>query len=283
MLDKAAGLTSHDAIARARRALRTRRIGHLGTLDPFATGLLVLLIGRVTRLAPYFAGEPKQYDATITFGSETDTDDLTGRRTVEAPVPEHHRVESAMASLTGTIQQQPPAYSAKQVGGVRAYDAARRGDPLVLRAVSVDVHAWTVRQWRSAAELDVTITCGGGTYVRALARDLGRLVSSAAHLSSLRRTGSGPFSVNDAVSTADLDANVPLRSPLEGLAGVPVVSVSPEDRKRITRGQTIAIAPCGKGGGAGGRAVLVGDDGAVVALVESQGSVWAPKVVLADA
>jgi len=263
--------------------LGTRRIGHLGTLDPFATGLLVLLIGRVTRLAPYFAGEPKEYDATITFGSETDTDDLTGRRTVDAPVPERHRVEAAMTSLTGTIQQQPPAYSAKQVGGVRAYDAARRGDPLVLRSVSVEVHAWTVRQWRSVAEVDVTITCGGGTYVRALARDLGRLVNSAAHLSSLRRMGSGPFRVNDAVATADLDANVSLRSPLEGLGGVPVVSVSPEDRQRITRGQTIAIAPSWTAGTASARAVLVGDDGAVVALVERQGSVWAPKVVLADA
>src|SRR5688500_7160223 len=187
LLDKAAGLTSHDAIAGARRALGVRRIGHLGTLDPFATGLLVLLVGRVTRLAPYIEGEPKVYDATIAFGSETDTDDLTGRPTATGPVPEPSAVETAIATLTGSIQQQPPDYSAKQVDGVRAYDAARHGAPLALPSVAVDVHGWEIRRWRAAAEVDVTITCGGGTYIRALARDLGRRAGSAAHLSSLRR------------------------------------------------------------------------------------------------
>ena len=283
LLDKAAGLTSHDAIAGARRALGVRRIGHLGTLDPFATGLLVLLVGRVTRLAPYIAGEPKVYDATITFGSETDTDDPTGRPTVTGPLPDPSAVETAIATLTGSIQQQPPDYSAKQVDGVRAYDAARHGAPLALRSVAVDVHGWELRQWRAAAELEVTITCGGGTYIRALARDLGRRAGSAAHLSSLRRIRSGPFHVRDAVRVADLRPDLPLRSPLEGLVGIPPVSVDPADRARITRGQVIRATPVAGELSATGRAVLLDDAGAIVALAERQGDAWAPKVVLADA
>jgi tRNA pseudouridine55 synthase len=283
LLDKAAGLTSHDAIAGARRALGVRRIGHLGTLDPFATGLLVLLVGRVTRLAPYIEGEPKVYDATIAFGSETDTDDHTGRPTVTAPLPDTRAVEAAIATLTGSIQQQPPDYSAKQVEGVRAYAAARRGHPLELRSVAVDVHGWELREWRGAAELDVTITCGGGTYIRALARDLGRLASSAAHLSSLRRVRSGPFHVRDAARMTDLHPELPLRSPLEGLVGISPVSVDPEERARITRGQTIRAIPGGAEQSAAGRVVLLDDAGAIVALAERQGDAWAPKVVLADA
>ncbi len=282
LVDKPAGLTSHDAIAAARRALGTRRVGHLGTLDPFATGLLVLLVGRVTRLGPYIEGEPKVYDATIAFGSETDTDDVVGQPTVTAPLPERVAVESAMSKLTGTIDQRPPTYSAKQVGGVRAYDAARRGDPLELRSVSVTVHSWAVRQWRDDATFDVRITCGGGTYIRALARDLGRLVGSAAHLSSLRRVRSGPFDVADATPMDALGRDAVLRSPLDALSGFTRVTLSADLRARITRGQTIP-ANGSAGRADSSRAVLLGDSGDIVAIAERQGEAWAPKVVLADA
>jgi len=171
------------------------------------------------------------------------------------------------------------------VDGVRAYAAARHGAPLDLRSVTVDVHEWELRGWRGAAELDVTITCGGGTYIRALARDLGRLTSSAAHLSSLRRIRSGPFHVRDAVRVTDLRADVLLRSPLEGLTGISPVSVDSQDRARITRGQTIrATLPVpGEEESGTARAVLLDDAGAIVALAERQGDAWAPKVVLADA
>ena len=140
LVDKPAGITSHDVVLMVRRIYGERSIGHLGTLDPFATGLLVLLIGRSTRLANFIVNEPKVYEATIAFGSETDTDDVTGIVTRSADPPEMSRVLGAIRSLTGTVQQTPPAFSAKQIGGRRAYQAARRGEAPELAPVTVTVH-----------------------------------------------------------------------------------------------------------------------------------------------
>jgi tRNA pseudouridine55 synthase len=206
LVDKPAGMTSHDVVQHVRRIYGERSIGHLGTLDPFATGLLVLLIGRATRLATFLDTEPKVYDATITFGTETDTDDATGTVIRTADPPSDDDVRSSLKALTGTISQVPPAYSAKSVDGTRAYDAARRGEPLDLPAIHVTVHSWVIRELREET-LSAVITCGGGTYIRALARDLGRLTSSAAHLSSLRRTRVGEFDVRDAATLEALSAN----------------------------------------------------------------------------
>jgi tRNA pseudouridine55 synthase len=202
-------MTSHDVVQQVRRIYAERSIGHLGTLDPFATGLLVLLLGRATRLANFLDMEPKVYEATITFGAETDTDDSTGTVIREAAAPAEGAIRSAVRSLTGTITQVPPAYSAKSVDGTRAYDAARRGEPLDLQPVEVTVHAWEIRGLAERS-LSAIVTCSGGTYIRALARDLGRLTSSAAHLAALRRTRVGPFDVADAV-TLDALANAPPR------------------------------------------------------------------------
>lgn len=198
LVDKPAGMTSHDVVDVARRAYGERSIGHLGTLDPFATGLLVLLFGRSTRLATFIENEPKEYEAVFAFGSETDTDDVTGETTRTAPLPNGQRVIDAIAELTGEIDQIPPAYSAKKVGGRVAYDAARDGAPLALAPARVVVERWDVRSLDHGT-LVASITCGGGTYIRALARDLGRLSGSAAHLTALRRTRSGEFDVADAV------------------------------------------------------------------------------------
>jgi tRNA pseudouridine55 synthase len=283
LVDKSAGFTSHDAIARARRVLGVRRIGHMGTLDPFATGLLVLLVGRVTRLAAYLQGEPKVYDATIRFGARTDTDDATGQVVDTALAPDASAVENAIARLTGTFEQLPPSFSAKQVDGVRAYDAARRGAPLELRPSTVTVHSWVVRGWRSAEELDVTVTCGGGTYIRALARDLGALTGSAAHLSALRRTRSGPFSVDDAIPVTELEAGVPLRAALDGLTDLTAVAVSGDERARIARGQSIDAATAADDDAPARRAVLVDGDRHILAIAERQAASWAPRVVLIDA
>ncbi len=202
-------MTSHDVVQQVRRIYGERSIGHLGTLDPFATGLLVLLLGRATRLANFLDTEPKVYEATITFGAETDTDDCTGTVIRTADPPAEAAVRSAVRSLTGTISQLPPAYSAKSVDGTRAYDAARRGEPLDLQAVDVTVHAWDIRELAGNA-LTATVTCSGGTYIRALARDLGRLTSSAAHLNALRRTRVGSFDVTDAATLEEL-AEAPAR------------------------------------------------------------------------
>jgi tRNA pseudouridine55 synthase len=199
LVDKPAGLTSHDVVSIARREYGERSIGHLGTLDPFATGLLVLLLGRSTRLATFIENEPKVYDATIKFGAETDTDDCTGTVIRTAPAASSNAIAEALPSLTGTIEQIPPLYSAKKIDGKRAYDIARSGKSVDLAAVSVTVHQWRIRAMRDH-EIDVTIMCGGGTYIRALARDLGRLTGSAAHLTMLRRLRSGPFDVRDAAT-----------------------------------------------------------------------------------
>jgi len=206
LVDKPSGMTSHDVVQRVRRIYGERSIGHLGTLDPFATGLLVLLLGRATRLATFIETEPKVYEAAIEFGGETDTDDATGTVIRTAKAPDEPAVRSALQTLTGKISQVPPAYSAKSVEGTRAYDAARRGEPLDLPAVEVTVHRREVRDL-AGETLSATITCSGGTYIRALARDLGRLTSSAAHLQSLRRTRVGQFDVNDAPTLERLAAN----------------------------------------------------------------------------
>ena len=206
LVDKPAGMTSHDVVQHVRRIYGERSIGHLGTLDPFATGLLVLLLGRSTRLATFIDTEPKVYQAVVKFGEERDTDDATGKVIRTAPVPHESIVRSAFPALTGAISQVPPAYSAKSVDGTRAYDAARRGDPLDLPAVAVSVYEWDVDRFENGA-LAATITCSGGTYIRALARDLGRLTSSAAHLQSLRRTRVGKFDVRDAPTLEALAAS----------------------------------------------------------------------------
>jgi len=202
-------MTSHDVVQQVRRIYAERSIGHLGTLDPFATGLLVLLLGRATRLANFLDMEPKVYEAVIAFGAETDTDDSTGTVIRQAAPPAEAAIREAVRSLTGTISQVPPAYSAKSVDGTRAYDAARRGEPLDLQPVDVTVHGWEIRGVDSGS-LSASVTCSGGTYIRALARDLGRLTSSAAHLSALRRTRVGSFDVVDA-ATLEMLADAPPR------------------------------------------------------------------------
>ncbi len=279
LVDKPAGITSHDVVAIARRALGVRRIGHAGTLDPFATGLLVLLAGRATRLLDYMDDEPKVYDATIRFGSETDTDDGTGQVTRAAEPPDERRVLQALPSLTGPLDQLPPAYSAKQVGGRRAYDAARRGTPLELKPVRITVHAWEPLAWRDG-ELDARITCSGGTYIRSLARDLGRAAGSAAHLAALRRLAVGAYRVNDA---ATLDAlkhgERALRPMREAVASLSAVALDEAGVARAARGMPVAAdVPA-----ATDRIALVDAAGDLVALADRQGAGWHPFLVLRDA
>jgi tRNA pseudouridine55 synthase len=205
LIDKPAGMTSHDVVQRVRRVYGERSIGHLGTLDPFATGLLILLLGRATRLATFIDAEPKIYEAVISFGQETDTDDATGTAIRTADAPSDASIRSAIPNLSGVISQVPPAFSAKSVDGTRAYDAARRGEPLDLPAVNVTVHSWQVGYYTNG-KLNAVITCSGGTYIRALARDLGRLTGSAAHLAALRRTRAGRFDVADACALETLSS-----------------------------------------------------------------------------
>lgn len=281
LIDKPAGITSHDAVAVVRRATHTRRVGHAGTLDPFATGLLVVLVGRGTRLIPYVEGEPKVYEATIRFGAETDTDDSTGECVRVAAAPHDEVIAEAIARLTGGIEQLPPAYSAKQVGGTRAYAAARRGESLDLPAARVTVHEWKVTG-RSGDDLRATITCGGGTYIRALARDVGRLTNSAAHLASLRRTHAGPFAVRDAVAVDALrGADVAMQPLLVCVPSLPVHRLDAADLGRVGHGNPIAM-PAEISVTEGERVALVDDEETLIAVAERMGNALQPTLVLRD-
>jgi len=277
LVDKPAGITSHDVVSVVRRAVRTRRVGHTGTLDPFATGLLVVLVGRGTRLIPYIEGEPKVYDATIRLGVETDTDDNTGSIIREAASPSDAAVAAALSRLTGVIEQLPPAYSAKQIEGRRAYHAARKGTPLELSPVRVVVHDWTILG-RRGDELDVRVSCGTGTYIRALARDLGRLSGSAGHLSALRRLRSGSFDVSHAVTIADLKAGeFELASLKSAIPSVVERVLDASEFGRVSHGNAIDARD------ETGRVALLSDDGELVAVAEREGAQLRPRLVLRDA
>jgi tRNA pseudouridine55 synthase len=275
LVDKPAGLTSHDVVLAARRAFGESRIGHAGTLDPFATGLLVLLLGRATRLLPHLDGVPKEYEATVSLGRETETDDLHGAVVREAEPPTDSAIAAAIAQLTGPLEQVPPAYSAKRVAGRRAYDAARAGVALELAAARVEVFGWRDVE-RDGDSLRAVVSCGGGTYVRALARDLGRLTGSAAHLTALRRIRSGPFMISDAVTIESLrDGQASLRPALDALPSILHVCVGAEDAERLLRG--IAVT---RTDGAPNAALIDGRSGALLAFAEGVGGRWQPRVVM---
>ena len=277
LIDKPSGVTSHDVIDVARRSLSMDRIGHAGTLDPAATGLLLLLVGRTTRLLPYLQREPKEYDACIRFGWETDSDDASGRIVRDAPLPSYEQVLAGIGQLTGEFDQRPPSVSAKHHDGTRAYRAARKGRQLPLSSARVRVYGWTAVSY-SNGQLRASISCGAGTYVRALARDLGKLCDSAAHLETLRRTRVGSFSVDDAISMRDVKEHDPrLIPPLAGLAEMPRVVLSCEHEKMIVHGRRIPAALSDE------RVALVSERGSLIAIAEHDDGDWKPKVVLVDA
>ncbi len=202
---KPAGPTSHDVVALVRRLASTRRIGHGGTLDPFASGVLPLFLGQATRLVEYHLGDEKTYRATMCFGSTSTTDDLDGELTpADGPAPNEAAVVEGLAGFLGPQLQQPPPYSAVQIGGRRAYKIARSGEIPELSPRAVTIHQLDLVAWddsdpsRPIAEVDVR--CSAGTYVRAIARDLGERLGSGAYLCGLVRTGSGPFRIENAVT-----------------------------------------------------------------------------------
>ena len=218
IIDKPAGLTSHDVIARVRKIIGERRVGHTGTLDPFATGVLVVLVGRATRLAQFLSGAEKEYEATVRLGYATDTGDLTGARLPDSfttETTEFHRedVETAMASLLGDIEQTPPMYSAKKLGGRKLYELARRGEEVERQPVRVTVTEFELSSKNGSflnlnndgtTELRVRVVCSAGTYVRTLAEDLGKQLGVGAHLVELRRTRAGSFEIADAIKLEHL-------------------------------------------------------------------------------
>jgi tRNA pseudouridine55 synthase len=244
LLDKPSGPTSHDMVSIVRRALRIRRIGHTGTLDPFASGLLLLCIGSATRIAEYLSDVDKRYTARVRLGIATDTDDLTGEVVSEydASGVDVADVEAALAGLRGDILQTPPVYSAKKRGGERAYAAARAGRPVDLQPVPVRIHELTLIHL-NRDELEIEVRCGSGTYIRAIARDLGQALGVGGHLTALRRTAVGEFSVDDAVTTDSLQDGQQLRTrlipPADALSHLPQVAVDEDQVVDLRHGRAV--------------------------------------------
>lgn len=250
LVDKPQGLTSHDVVNRVRRATGDKRVGHAGTLDPMATGLLVVLVGPATRLAPYLTAAEKTYDAAISFGAETETDDAEGevvRESVTAPeVFEHDFAEKVLAGFLGRSEQVPPAYSAIKRDGVVAHRAARGGVAVELEARPIEVRVAALQAIDAVAQTwMVAFEVSKGTYIRALARDIGRAVGSAAHLSALRRVRSGGLSVEDAVAldrvteaAKPADVAALFADPASAL-GLPVAEVDEDGSMRVSAGQTL--------------------------------------------
>jgi len=276
LVDKPQGITSHDVVARARKALGTRKIGHAGTLDPMATGLLILGVEAATRLLTFIVGLDKTYEATIRLGATTDTDDADGvtQTQTDASAVSIAALTAAIADLTGEISQVPSRVSAIKVGGRRAYDLVRAGEEVELAARAVTVSRFEVLEQRPIGgflDLDVVVDCSSGTYIRALARDLGASLGVGGHLTALRRTRIGPFEVEGSASIDSL-GTTPLRDPADVAAAVlGAFPVSAEQARDLRHGKRLAGA-ASRLEGAGGPAAAIDPAGILVGIVERRGA-----------
>jgi len=291
IVDKPGGLTSHDVVARIRRLAGTRRVGHAGTLDPMATGVLVVGVEKATRLLGYLTLTEKQYDATIRLGQSSNTDDAEGQLTTIAPAtgltPE--TISKAIADLTGEIQQVPPAVSAIKVDGQRAYKLTRAGAAPELKPRPVTVYEFTVTAIRPAGDgdltdltgltdIDATVRCSSGTYIRALARDLGNSLGTGGHLTALRRTRVGGYGL-DTAKTLDQLAERFEVVPLARAAAAAFArrDLSADEARRVAHGGRLPAGP-----GAPGPTAAFAPDGSLVALLAEQDGQARPLAVFAE-
>jgi tRNA pseudouridine55 synthase len=308
IIDKPESLTSHDVVARVRKILKTRRVGHTGTLDPFATGVLVVCVNRATRLVQFLAGDEKEYLATMRLGFATDTGDLTGAP--KTPVTDtrnitSEKIQGTFSHFLGHIKQVPPMYSAKKVGGVKLYEMARRGEEI--ERAPVDVEIKKLELCKPAGELarnfaqggaqnahgefSFRVVCSSGTYIRALAEEIGRLLGVGAHLTRLRRIRAGNCSLDSAVTLeglADLarsGQSDQVIIPMADAVAMPTLRVGEEERKRISHGRSIEHPEDRQADYAVGALVKVCDKkNQLIAIAEfDEGKIlWRPRVVLID-
>jgi tRNA pseudouridine55 synthase len=271
LVDKPPGITSHDAVAIVRRVQGTKKVGHAGTLDPMATGLLVMGIGRATRLLRFLGDLPKEYEGTIRLGIETTTLDGDGEVTREADVPVTEvEIRAAMAELVGDSMQTPPPYSAVKVGGTRLYEAARRGKTLEAAPRPIHVAAFDLLGF-DGRDAGFRVVCGGGTYVRVLAADVGTALGCGAHLSALRRTAIGPFDVAEARPPDAPVAPLPIERALDHLPRLVL-----EDEEAVAAGHGRILGPAGFQGPYG----VFAPDGRAIGVWEDEGTKGRPLVVL---
>ena len=300
IIDKPAGMTSHDVVAQVRKIISERRVGHTGTLDPFATGVLVILVGRATRLAQFLSGAEKEYEAIIRLGFATDTGDATGRSISEIQrCTEFHggAIEDALASLRGEIEQTPPMYSAKKVAGRKLYELARRGEEIERKSISV-----TISKFESAfhgdrllrenddgtCDLKVRVVCSAGTYVRVLAEDFGKRLGIGAHLAELRRTRAGHFKIEDAIKLEQLNEFAQsnsieqiLISPHAVLLHLPTVQLNADDVRRTLHGIDMQMEDSEWSGGQPVR-MSFGSELIAVGTYDRNRNIVHPTVVIAN-
>jgi tRNA pseudouridine55 synthase len=292
--DKPGGMTSHDVVARVRRLAGQRRVGHGGTLDPPATGVLVLALGRATRLLPFLPTEPKRYLAEVAFGTGTDTLDAAGAVTGTADVDgvDEAGLRAALAGFVGPQLQVPPMVSAIKVGGERLYAKARRGEQIDRAPRPILIHELALLEFAATERPRATlaVVCSGGTYVRALAADLGRALGTLAHLASLRRTAVGRFTEQDAHTLAELEElaggsppvggnpqklETAVLDPAAAMASTPTRALDSAEAAALANGR--ALEPTGRAG----PVAAVGPDGRLVAVIEDSAGHARPRVVLA--
>ncbi|MFI6498590.1 tRNA pseudouridine(55) synthase TruB [Nonomuraea typhae] len=280
IVDKPAEWTSHDVVGKLRRIAGTRRVGHAGTLDPMATGVLVVGVEKATRLLGHLALTEKVYEATIRLGVRTSTDDAEGevQATASAAAVTPEAVEAGVAALTGPIMQVPPQVSAIKVNGERAYKRARAGEDVELKARPVTVHAFEVTTFRAhddVVDVSATVRCSSGTYIRALARDLGDGLGVGGHLTYLRRTRVGPYDLSLAHTIEQLAEEcvvVPIGQAVA--AAFPRMDVTAEQARVISHGGRLAAVGLGEG-----PIGVFGPEGELLALVEEQGRTAKPLAV----
>lgn len=310
IIDKPAGWTSHDVVARVRRSLGEKRVGHTGTLDPFATGVLVMLVGRATRLAQFLANAVKEYEAVIRFGYATETGDSTGER--RALTDERARIETRLCSwsdreieeaiqaLRGEIDQVPPMYSAKKVKGQKLYELARRGEEIERARVRVTVHEFEAMKPDGAmlrpnedgtCDLSVRVVCSAGTYVRALAESLGENLGTGAHLDSLRRTRAGDFRIEEATGLDELkermeagDTASLLLSTDAALSFMPFLHLTAEEARRARHGLAVFLTVAASAKYSDGEHLRMRDESGEligVGVFEARSAMLHPRVVIA--
>ncbi len=286
IIDKEAGWTSHDVVAKVRRLIRQRRVGHAGTLDPMATGVLVLCLGKATRLAEYLQGHDKRYQATIRLGEVTDTYDAEGEVVERHPVPplSQEAILAHLRSFQGTITQRPPAYSAVKIAGAPAYRRARRGEAVELPPRQVTIYELRLLRW-DPPDLSLEVWCSAGTYIRSLAHDLGQAIGCGAHLIALRRTASGPFTLDDAITLSELTRLIAeerwqtrLLPMAEAVRDMPVVKLTPEMVRDVRFGRPITGPEADDGALAAG----LSTEGELIAILrfDAEQHLWRPHKVL---
>jgi tRNA pseudouridine55 synthase len=272
LVDKPAGGTSHDVVDVVRRRLGTRKVGHAGTLDPMATGLLVIGVGRATRLLRFLGDLPKTYEGTLRLGVEMDTLDADGEVVRESPVDvTEAQVAEAMRSLEGESLQRPPAFSAVKVGGRKLYEAAREGEHLEAEPRAIRVDAFDLLSF-DPPDVTFRVICSGGTYVRVLAADVGAAVSCGAHLTALRRTAIGPYRAEDAVTPDAVREPLPIEA---AVGHLPRLDLEAEEAAAASHGRP--LGPAGISGPYG----VFGTDGRLIGVYADDGPRSRPQVILA--